>query len=303
MLVVPVADPGLGNTSYVVDLGDGSALVVDPERDPRPYLSVANDLGLVIRHAAETHLHADFVSGSRELVATGASLIAPRDGRLAHPHLPVDDGDEVRVGDLTLSVVATPGHTPEHVTYVLSDGPTPLVAFTGGTLMAGGVARPDLISPELTVPLAHDAFRSVRHLLEVLPSEVEVRPTHGGGSFCSTGAVSAGGVSTVGSERRTHPAITAPTDEAFVADLLSGLGTYPGYFRRLRPVNQAGPEIFGVDLPVLRPVSPDNVDGRVVVDARPIARFAEGHVAGSISNELRGQFGTWLGWILSLIHI
>jgi hydroxyacylglutathione hydrolase len=297
MAVIPVPDPGLGNTSYVVDLGDGSALVVDPERDPRPYLSVADDLGLAIRHVAETHLHADFVSGARELVALGASLIAPRGSHLAHPHRPVDDDDDVRVGDLTLSVLATPGHTPEHVAYVLSDGATPMAVFTGGTLMAGGVARPDLISPELTVPLAHDAFRSVRRLLEVLPDLVEVRPTHGGGSFCSSGAASTGSVSTVGSERRTHPAATAPTPEAFVADLLAGLGTYPTYFGRLRPVNQQGPEIYGVDLPPLRLVSPDVLDGRVVVDVRSIDRFAAGHVPGSISNELRGQFGTWLGWL------
>ncbi len=297
MVVVPVPDPGLGNTSYVVDLGDGSALVVDPERDALPYLQVADDLGLVIRHVAETHLHADFVSGARELVALGASLIAPRNSRLAHPHLPVDDGDELAVGDLTLAVMATPGHTPEHVAYVLADGPTPQVVFSGGTLMAGGVARPDLISPEQTVPLAEDAFHSVRRLLDALPAEVEVRPTHGGGSFCSSGASPTGDVSTIGTERSTHPAVTAPTAEAFAADLLAGLGTYPTYFRRLRPVNRRGPDILGVDLPALHLVSPHDLEGRVVVDARPIARFAAGHVPGSVSNELRSQFGTWLGWL------
>ena len=294
-----VPDPGLGNTSYVVDLGDGSALVVDPERDPLPYLTAAHEIGLVIRHVAETHLHADFVSGARELVALGASLIAPRGSGLAHAHHPVDGGDEVPVGDLSLSVVASPGHTPEHVAYVLNDGPNPKILFSGGTLMAGGVARPDLISPEHTVPLAHDAYRSVRHLLASLPDHVEVRPTHGGGSFCSAGSAATGRVSTIGSERRGHPALTAPDADAFVTDLLDGLGAYPSYFLRLRPVNQRGPETLGPDLPPLRPVSPGEIAGRVVIGARPIARFSAGHVPGAVSNELRDQFGTWLGWLFS----
>ncbi len=290
-------DPGLGNMAHLVDLGDGSALLVDPERDPRPYLDLASDLGLRIRHVAETHVHADFVSGARELVALGAQLIAPRLGRLLHPHLAVDDGDEVPVGDLILRVVATPGHTPEHAAYVLVDGTAPRAVFSGGTLMIGGVARPDLITPELTIPLAHDAHRSVRALLSSLPGDVEIRPTHGGGSFCSAGASDTSGVSTVAKERVTHPAVLEPDGTRFVEDLLSGLGTYPSYFDRLRPVNQRGPEVLGVDLPRLATVAPDRLSEVVVIDARPIGRFASGHVPGSVSNELRGQFGTFLGWL------
>jgi glyoxylase-like metal-dependent hydrolase (beta-lactamase superfamily II)/rhodanese-related sulfurtransferase len=298
MQVMVVPDPGLGNTSYVVDLGDGSALEVDPERDPRPYLEVADRLGLVIRHVAETHLHADFVSGARELVALGASLLAPRDSRLAHPHLPVDDGDEIVVGDLTLRVLATPGHTPEHVAYLLVEGSTPRVVFSGGTLMAGGVARPDLISSDLTVPLAHHAYRSVRHLLAILPGDVELRPTHGGGSFCSSAPSRPGAaVSTVAEERRTHPAQVATDADEFVDGLLAGLGSHPTYFSRLRPFNRQGPEVLGPDLPPLAPVAGDDVGDAVVVDVRLIDRFAAGHLPGSVSIELRDQFGTWLGWL------
>ncbi len=297
MLVTPIPDPGLGNTAYLVDLGDESGLVVDPERDPRPYLGAAAALGLSIRHVAETHLHADFVSGARELVALGAELIAPRDSRLAHPHRAVSDGDELKVGDLMLRVMATPGHTPEHVAFVLLDGATPIVVFSGGTLMAGGVARPDLIAPDLSEPLAREAYTSVRHLLETLPGEVEVRPTHGGGSFCSAGASPGAEVSTIAVERRTHPAVRAPSPEAFADELLSGLGTYPTYFGRLRPVNQRGPEVYGIDLPPLHKVAGHDLPGRTIVDVRPIDRFAAGHIPGSISIELRGQFGTWLGWL------
>lgn len=303
MHIIPIADPGLGNTSYLVDLGDGSGLVIDPGRDPRPYLAAAESHGLRIRHVAETHLHADFVSGSRELVALGAELLAPSDAELAFPHTPVRDGSEHPLGDLQLSVVATPGHTPEHVSYLLSDDGRPVSLFSGGTLMDGGVARPDLVSADLTVPLARSAYRSVRSLFESLPDDVTLHPTHGAGSFCSAGSIDRGSVSTLGSQRSYHPALLAADEDAFVADLLGELGTFPPYFLRLRPVNQAGPTIYGVDLPALTNLDVAELDrllelGATIVDARPIARFSEGHIPGSISNELRDHFGTWLGWVV-----
>lgn len=297
MTILSIPDPGLGNTSYLVDLGDGSSLVIDPARDPLPYLAAADRLRVEIRHVAETHLHADFVSGARELVSLGATLIAPRQGALEHPHRPVDDEEEIAVGDLILRVIATPGHTPEHVAYLLSDGPTPLTVFTGGTLMTGGVARPDLVSPGSTVPLARSAFRSVRHLLAVLPGEVEVRPTHGAGSFCSSGPASSSGASTIADERLIHPAARTDSEHEFVDTLLGGLGTYPTYFGRLRPVNQRGPKVYGLDLTHLAPVEPDRLEGTTIIDVRPIDRFAGGHIPDSVSIELRDQFGTWLGWL------
>jgi len=301
--ITPIADPGLGNTSYLVDLGDGSALVVDPERDPRPYLEAAKQRHLKIRHVAETHLHADFVSGARELIAVGASLIAPAAAKLAYPHTPVEDGARVAMGDLQITVVETPGHTPEHVAYLLADDDRPRALFSGGTLMEGGVARTDLISPDLTVPLTRSAYRSVRRLFDELPDEVELHPTHGAGSFCSAGTVSETGVATIGGQRLTHPALVAASEEAFVTAVLGGLGTFPSYFLTLRPINQAGPIVYGVDLPALKPLGVDALDavraaGGTIVDARPLARFGKGHIPGSISNELRDQFGTWLGWVL-----
>ena len=297
MTVLPIRDPGLGNTSYLVDLGDGSALVIDPQRDPSPYLEAAERRNLVIRHVAETHLHADFVSGARELVAQGAGLIAPRLAGLAHPHRGVAGGDELALGDFILWVVDTPGHTPEHVSFVLYDRSTPLVAFTGGSLSAGGVARPDLVSDDLTETLAHQAYRSVHLLLRALPPHVEIRPTHGGGSFCSSAGVVDGPVSTVGAERHNHPAVVASDAGGFVSDLLAGLGSYPDYFRRLREVNRLGPGTFGVTPPPLARVPVEDLDDHIVVDVRPIERFAAGHIPGSVSIELRDQLGTWLGWL------
>jgi glyoxylase-like metal-dependent hydrolase (beta-lactamase superfamily II)/rhodanese-related sulfurtransferase len=296
-LIIEIPDPGLGNTSYLVDLGDGTGLVIDPERDPRPYLEAARIGRLKIRYVAETHLHADFVSGARELVAEGASLIAPRESQLAYPHQPVGEGDELKLGDMTMQVFDTPGHTPEHVAYLLSDGARPQALFSGGTLLAGGVARPDLISPELTVTLARQAYQSVRRILSTLPDEVEVRPTHGGGSFCASAEAPRRAKTTVGFEKRTHPAIVALDSDQFVNDLLSGLGTFPPYFLRLREVNRQGAKVLGGDLAPLPRIGVDNLEGKTIVDARPIDIFAQGHIPGSISIALSDQFGTWLGWL------
>src|SRR5260221_11988348 len=147
---VALVDEGLGNSSYLLNLGDGRALVIDPERDPAPYLATAERLGLVIAYAAETHLHADFVSGSRELAARGAQVIASAAGGLEFPHRGLRDADEVDLSGLTLRALATPGHTPEHLAYLLLDGTHPAGLFSGGSLLVAAVARTDLIPPAQT---------------------------------------------------------------------------------------------------------------------------------------------------------
>ena len=140
-MIAAIVDEGLGNSSYLVDLGDRRALVVDPERDPAPYLAAAAKRGLRLAYVAETHLHADFVSGSRELAAHGAKVLAAAAGRTAFPHRGLDDGTELDLGGLTLRALATPGHTPEHLSYLLLDGRQPLALFSGGSLLVGAVAR------------------------------------------------------------------------------------------------------------------------------------------------------------------
>jgi len=302
MDIVPIIDTGLGNSSYLVDLGDGSALVVDPERDPSPYLKAAEHRNLRPRFTVETHLHADFVSGSRELIAAGATLLAPAGSDLSFDYRRLDDGDEIDLGGLTLRTIATPGHTPEHLAYLLLDDAKPLALFSGGTLITGGVARTDLLSPDLTEPLARAAYRSIRDRLLVLPDDLPVYPTHGAGSFCSV-APTGERTTTIGRERRSNPLLKVDTEDEFVATLLGGLGSYPPYFDRMRDLNRAGPAVYGVDPPVLRPLSPDEVatfqaGGAVVVDARPIDRYAAGHIPRSLSIELRDSFGSWLGWLV-----
>lgn len=304
MDAVAVMDEGLGNSAYVVDLGDGAGLVVDPERDPRPYLSALHEHGLKGRFVVETHLHADFVSGGRELVKEGAQLLAPAGSGLEFPHRPLEDGEQIDLGGLTLEVVATPGHTPEHLAYLLRDGESPVALLSGGTLMAGGVARPDLLSPEMTEPLARAAFRSIHQRLLPLPADLPVYPTHGGGSFCSS-SPGGGRTTTIGTERANNPLLVDnPDEDSFVQRLLGGLGSYPPYFLELRDVNRAGPTVHGPVPPILEPLSIQQVDRAVagsaeVVDVRSIGAFAAGHLPGSLSIPWRGQFVTWLGWLVS----
>lgn len=302
MDVVPIVDTGLGNTSWLVDLGDGGALVIDPSRDPRSYLAEADKRGLTVRFVAETHVHADFVSGSRELAGMGARLLAPAQAGLLFAHEDLTDGQELDLGGLRLQVLATPGHSPEHVTYLLVDGQRPVAVFTGGALIVGGVARTDLGGDQRTDELSRLAYRSIRQRLFTLPDELEVFPTHGPGSFCS--AVQAGErSSTIGRERTSNPLLAETDEDTFVTELRSGLGSYPSYFDWMPALNRRGAPRHGAQRPVLARVTPPDARellgaGDMIVDARPIAAFAAGHVAGAISIALRPVFATWLGWLV-----
>ncbi|MEO8897156.1 MAG: MBL fold metallo-hydrolase, partial [Candidatus Dormibacter sp.] len=268
-----LVDEGLGNSSYLVDIGDGRALAVDPSRDPTAYLDLADANGLTIAYAAETHLHADFVSGSRELSAHGARIVASSLGHRQFSHLGVADGEDVDLGGLTLRALATPGHTPEHLTYLLLDGSRSVALFTGGSLLVGAVARTDLVDPDRGEHYARVLYRSLRDKLRDLPDELRVYPTHGAGSFCSAPA---GGerTTTLGRERAANPFLATHDEETFAALLLSGLGSYPPYFLRLQEVNRVGPHVFG-ESPALPRIGPDAArkllaDGAVIIDVRPV---------------------------------
>jgi hydroxyacylglutathione hydrolase len=299
----PVVDEGLGNSAYVVELGDRRALVVDPSRDPTPYLELARWRRLRIAYAAETHLHADFLTGSRELAAAdGVQILAPRASRLGFAHRGLEDGQEIDLGGLTLRALATPGHAPEHASYLLLDGARPVAVFSGGALLVGTVARTDLAGPELTEPLARAAYQSLHQRLLPLPDDLAVYPTHGAGSFC---AAPVGGERTtsIGAERRHNRLLAAPDEDTFVTELLASFGSYPPYFLRLRERNRVGPELLGADWRILPLLSTDQVrqqlaGGGVLVDARPVAAFAAGHIPGALSIALRSAFASWLGWLI-----
>jgi hydroxyacylglutathione hydrolase len=299
--VVPLVDEGLGNSAYLVDLGDGRALVVDANRDLRAVRAAAEQQNLRVAFAADTHLHADFLSGARQLAAgDGATVLASAAGGREFGHTRLSDGDEVDLSGLQLRALSTPGHTDEHLAFVLLDGQRPLGVFTGGSLLVGAAARTDLVNPERTEELARAQYRSVLRLL-TLPDEVAVWPTHGAGSFCSapTGAER---TSSIGREKATNPLLRAADEDGFVASLLGSLGSFPPYFLRLAEINRRGPALTDPRQGLLA-LGPTTVSallagGAAMVDVRPVGDFAAGHVPGALSITLRGAFATWLGWLM-----
>ena len=298
--VLALVDEGLGNSSYLVDLGDGRALVVDASRDLRALRTATDKHGLRVAFAADSHLHADFLSGARQLAHTDrATVLASAAGRREFTHTGMGDGAEVDLGGLRLRALTTPGHTDEHLAFLLLDGEQPVGVFTGGSLLVGAAARTDLVDPGRTEELARAQYRSLQRLL-ALPDQVAVWPTHGAGSFCSA-PPGAERTSSIGAERATNPLLQVPDEDAFVAALLDSLGSFPPYFLRLGEVNRRGPALLDA-APTLAPVTPQQAQrmldaGAVLVDVRPVHDFAAGHVPGSLSIELRDVFATWLGWV------
>lgn len=298
--VIPLVDEGLGNSAYLLDLDDGRALAVDVSRDLRALREASERRGLTVAYAADTHLHADFLTGAVQLARTdGAQVLASAAGNREYPHTALADGDEVDLGGPRLRVLATPGHTHEHIAFELLDGSRTLGVFTGGSLIVGSAARTDLVSPERTEELARAQYRSLQRLAELV-DDVAVWPTHGAGSFCSA-PPGAERTSTIGTERATNTLLRAESEDTFVKQLLASLGTFPPYFLRLGEVNRRGPALVEGD--VLTPLTSADVArltalGAQVVDVRPVADFGAGHVPGAVSIPLRPVFATWLGWLV-----
>lgn len=299
--VIALVDEGLGNSSYLVDLGDGRALAVDASRDLRVLRCEARRRGLSVAFAADTHLHADFLSGAVQLRHdTGATILASAVGGRLFDHVGMRDGDEVDLGGLRLQAMATPGHTDEHIAFLLTDNGRAVGVFTGGSLIVGSAARTDLQGADRTAELARAQYHSLRRIAS-LPDEVTVWPTHGAGSFCSA-PPGAGRITTVGAQKRNNPLLAASDEDTFAAMLIGSLGSYPAYFARLPQRNRLGPDLLPEN-PALAMLSVDEVknlmvEGAVVIDARAPAAFADRHIPGAVSIPLRDQFATWLGWLI-----
>jgi glyoxylase-like metal-dependent hydrolase (beta-lactamase superfamily II)/rhodanese-related sulfurtransferase len=299
-LLVPLVDSGLGNSAYLLDLGDGRALAVDAPRDLRGLRSAAGGR-LRVAFAADTHLHADFLSGAVQLAAEDqARILASAAGRRRFDHRGLRDGDEVDLGGLTLRALATPGHTDEHLSFLLLDGAKPVGVFTGGSLLVGTAARTDLLGMDRAEELAHRQYASLTKLAG-LPDATAVWPTHGAGSFCSAPADNAR-TTTIGREKATNPLLAAPDAATFWIKLKATLGSYPRYFSWLAEANRRGPAVLaaepalpGLDLPRVRRLL---ADGAVLLDVRPVADVSAGHIHGALAIPLRDQFATWLGWLV-----
>ena len=302
VIQVDVIETGeLGDRSYIAHDGS-SAVVIDPQRDVDRVLGRLGELGLSCVLVLETHIHNDYVTGGYELARrTGAEYGVNRDDEVSFERRPIGDGDELTAGGLRVRVVATPGHTDTHLAYVVEDGASDPVVFTGGSLLFGSVGRTDLVDAARTVELTHAQYRSAHRLAHELADEVQVMPTHGFGSFCSAGSATGGSASTIGEQKKVNDALLEPDEDAFVQRLVAGLTAYPAYYVHMGVLNRQGPG--PVDLSVAEPVQADELHRRIsagewVVDLRDRTAYAAGHLAGTVSIDLSGQFTTYLGWLM-----
>lgn len=302
MDVVVIETPPLGDRSYLVH--DGRvALVIDPQRDTDRVEAAATEANVRITHVAETHLHNDYLTGGLILArAHGAAYLVNGADAVEFERQPIAGGDTFQVGQLTVKAVATPGHTHHHLSYVVSDGGEQAV-FSGGSLLYGSVGRTDLVALEDTEQLTHHQYSSVRRLATEARPGAALYPTHGFGSFCSSGPASGARGSTIAEQQRTNHALLDPDEDHFVHELISSLTAYPSYYAHMAPANRVGPG--PADLAVPESLDPDELDRRLadgewVVDMRHRVAFASSHLQGSVSFEYgRGtSFTAYVGWVL-----
>ena len=295
----------LAHASYMI-ASEGEAAVVDPQRDVDIYLKAAEEQHLKIRHIFETHLHADFVSGHRELAArTGATIYIGAEAKAIFPHMALHDGDEVLVGAICIRALATPGHTPEGMCFVVTEqnSSAPFAVLTGDTLFIGDVGRPDLSPTHTPQQLAGMLYDSLHKKLLLLPDATKVYPAHGAGSLCGR-AMRAEKSSTIGTERLTNYALQIPGRDEFIRQLTTNLPARPGYFAEDAEMNRSGAATLD-NLAPLQALSPKAVRRRLqqdawVLDVRPGNDFAATHVPGSVNIALSGQFASWAGAILGV---
>jgi hydroxyacylglutathione hydrolase len=301
-----VRTDGLAHLSYLIgDRSLGQAAVVDPRRDVDVYLELAHRHRLTITHAIETHIHADFVSGSRELASrTGTAKVyvsVEGGARYGFAHEPLRDGARLELGAVTLTAMHTPGHTPEHMAYLATEKGNPWGFFSGDFLFADSVGRPDLLGAAQTPGLARALFRSLRTGLAPLPDAVPVYPAHGAGSPC--GANICDRQSTVGHERRHNPALQFTDETAFIAWVLRTAPPMPRYYPRMKRINAQGPEILN-GLPAVEWLGPGAFRRRLaagdvqLIDNRSMRDFSVGHIAGAWNLGPRPELSLWAGWML-----
>jgi hydroxyacylglutathione hydrolase len=296
----------LAQASYMIG-SEGEAAVVDPRRDVDEYLQEAAAAGLKIRYVVETHLHADFVSGHRELAErTGAQVVFGERAKAEVPHRAVSDGDEIRVGGVVLRFLETPGHTPESVSVLVIDteaSPDPVMVLTGDTLFIGDVGRPDLASGPQVSParMAGLLYDSLHGKLLKLRDEVQVYPAHGAGSLCGKN-ISKETSSTIGEQRRGNYALQPMPKDQFVRMMTEDLPEVPRYFAMDVALNRAGAAPLA-ERPLPAALAPETVrrmaaEGAQVLDVRASGDFGAGHVPGSTNVGLGGQFASWSGTLL-----
>src|SRR5581483_5845681 len=297
----------LAHASYLIG-SEGEAAVVDPQRDVDQYINEAQANGLQIKYIIETHLHADFVSGHRELAArTGAEIVFGEKARATFPHKPVKDQDEIKFGKVILRFLETPGHTPESISILVIDSSVseqPQKVLTGDTLFIGDVGRPDLAGAKGFTPeqMAGMLYDSLHGKLLKLGDDVEVFPAHGAGSMCGRN-ISKETSSTIGNQRLFNYALKSMPKADFVSLMTTDLPEPPAYFPVDAEINRTGAEPLEA-LPKPTALSPEEVkrlseQGYLILDVRSSAAFGNGHVPGAINIGLSGQFASWAGSLIA----
>jgi hydroxyacylglutathione hydrolase len=312
---------GLAQASYLIGCQrTGEAIVIDANRDPEPYIAAAAQNGLRITHLSETHIHADYLSGSRELAhRTGARLLLSAEGgedwqyefAASDGATLLRDGDRITIGNVWLDVVHTPGHTPEHIVFVVTDTPAsphPLGVVSGDFLFVGDVGRPDLLERAAHIEGtmragASQLFDSLQRFVRRYPDHLQIWPGHGAGSACGK-ALGAVPQSTLGYEKLANWALRITDREEFITEVLAGQPDPPAYFAAMKRLNRRGPAILGKAPapPHLAPAALGRAlaSGARVVDLRPAATFAEGFIPGTISIPLNRAFVSYVGWLIDV---
>jgi len=313
MIVKRIFEPLLAQNSYLIGCARaGEAIVIDPNRDVQQYIDAAEADGLKITHVTETHIHADFLSGARELAhRTGASLCLSAEGdrnwkyQFEHDRK-LKNGDRIDIGNVKVDVLHTPGHTPEHLTFLITDGAVadePIAAVTGDFVFVGDVGRPDLL--EKAAKMSGTMETSARTLwnslqrLKPYPDYLQIWPGHGAGSSCGKG-ISAVPHSTLGYERLFNWAFTTKSESDFVTNVLTGQPDPPPYFAVMKRINRDGPPMRSErQIPlIMGDALARTLSTGLVIDTRPASEFAKGHVPGTLNIPFNGSFVTWAGWLI-----
>ena len=292
----------LGNRGYLIYDGT-NAIAVDVQRDYQRWIDTAEQAGAQITHVLETHIHNDYVTGGYALAKqTGAEYIVPTDTDISFEATKISDGDEIKVGELTIKAHHTPGHTPHHMSYQISVPDHAPVVCTGGGLLYGTVGRPDLISKDMTKPLAEAQYDSAHKLKDAAPMETHILPTHGFGSFCSSSPGTGADSSTLEQEIKLNIAFTSSDKRSFVDTILAGLEPYPRYYAQMGPTNLKGPgpmklqAATDIDNTTLKKYI--RSENTWTLDLRDRTKHADNTIEGAYGFEMSDSFATYVGWLM-----
>ncbi len=293
-------------SSYIL-AGEECCAVIDPQRDVDLYIDEARDLGVQITHILQTHMHADFISGHMDLAEkTGAAIYVAKSAKCEFEHVALREGDTIELEDIVIKVLETPGHSPDHLCYVVVDtarGEEPVCTFVGDTLFVGDVGRPDIF-PDIANELSDKLYHSLFDKILKLPDYCEVLPAHGAGSLCGR-SMGAKWRSTIGYEKKYNPSLQFTDKQEFIHALIDGMPPAPDHFSRCNDINRQGPELI-LDLPRMNEFNAEafhnwvETEDIAVVDTRSYLAFGAQHIKGAWSLDIDGNLPTFAGWVLPI---